>query len=255
VDPELEAVIFDVDGTIADTERHGHRVAFNLAFERLGLPYRWDEEEYGRLLETPGGEHRLRSYLTARGLPGEEAASLARDLHRLKQTIFLDLMRQGAAPLRAGIDRLLDELAAAGIRVAVATTAGRAWVGELLGTLLGPERAARFETVVTGEDVARRKPDPEVYLIVLERLGCAAGSTVAIEDSEAGVAAAKAAGLACLAVRNGYTLHHDLSLAGLVVEDIGGPGVPATVVANPHGIAVGPMVGVDTLRSLRAARP
>jgi HAD superfamily hydrolase (TIGR01509 family) len=162
-------------------------------------------------------------------------------------------MRQGAAPLRTGIDRLLDELAAAGIRVAVATTAGRTWVGELLGTLLGPERAARFETVVTGEDVARRKPDPEVYLIALDRLGCAAASAVAIEDSGVGVAAARAAGLACLAVRNGYTLHHDLSLAGLVVEDIGGPGVPATVVANPHGIAVGATVGVDTLRSLRAA--
>jgi len=249
----LEAVIFDVDGTIADTERHGHRVAFNLAFERLGLPHRWGEEEYGRLLETPGGEQRLRGYLTGQGLPAEEAASLARALHRLKQEIFLDLMRQGAAPLRAGVDRLLDELAAAAIRVAVATTAGRTWVGELLSTLLGPERAGRFETVVTGEDVAIRKPDPEVYLIALDRLGCAATAAVAIEDSEAGVAAARGAGLACLAVRNGYTLDHDLSRADLVVEDIGGPGVPATVVANPHGIDVGSMVGVDTLRSLRAA--
>ena len=255
MDPGLEAVIFDVDGTIADTERHGHRVAFNLAFERLGLPHRWGEEEYGRLLETPGGEHRLRGYLTGQGLPDEEAAGLAKELHRRKQEIFLDLMRQGAAPLRPGIERLLDELAAAAIRIAVATTAGRTWVGELLGTLLGPERAARFEAVVTAEDVARRKPDPEAYLIALDRLGCAAASAVAIEDSEAGVAAARAAGLACLAVRNGYTRHHDLSLAGLVVEDIGGPGVPATVVANPYGIAVGAMVGVDTLRSLRAATP
>jgi HAD superfamily hydrolase (TIGR01509 family) len=253
VHPALEAVIFDVDGTIADTERHGHRVAFNLAFERSGLPYRWGEEEYGRLLETPGGEHRLKGYLTAEGLTEERAAALARDLHRLKQAIFLDLMRQGAAPLRAGIDRLLDELAAAAIRVAVATTAGRTWVGELLTTLLGAGRAARFEAVVTGEDVVMRKPDPEVYLIALDRLGCAAASTVAIEDSEVGVAAARGAGLACLAVRNGYTLDHDFALADLVVEDIGGPGVPATVVANPHGIDVGHMIGVDTLRRLRAA--
>jgi HAD superfamily hydrolase (TIGR01509 family) len=249
----LEAVIFDVDGTIADTERHGHRVAFNLAFERLGLPYRWGEEAYGRLLETPGGEQRLKAYLGAQGLAEEQAAGLAKDVHRLKQAIFVDLMRRGAAPLRAGIDRLLDELAAAGIRVAVATTAGRTWVGELLTTLLGPGRAARFEAVVTGEDVAIRKPDPEVYLIALDRLGCAAASAVAIEDSEVGVAAAKGAGLACLAVRNGYTLHHDFVLADLVVEDIGGPGVPATVVANPHAIDVGPMVSVDTLRRLRAA--
>src|SRR2546425_12019 len=144
VDPELEAVIFDVDGTIADTERHGHRVAFNLAFERLGLPHRWGEEDYGRLLETPGGEHRLKGYLTAQGLAEERAAALAKDLHRLKQAIFLDLMRQGAAPLRPGIDRLLDELAAAAIRVAVATTAGRTWVGDLRTTLLGAGRGARF---------------------------------------------------------------------------------------------------------------
>src|SRR5439155_505245 len=144
----------------------------------------------GMQQEIPGGEHRLRWYLTAQGLPGEEAASLARNLHRLKQAIFLDLMRQGAAPLRAGIDRLLDELAAAAIRVAVATTAGRTWVGELLGTLLGPERAARFEAVGTSEHVARRKPDPEVYRIALDRLGCPAASALAIEDSKAGVAAA-----------------------------------------------------------------
>jgi HAD superfamily hydrolase (TIGR01509 family) len=253
LDPRLEAAIFDVDGTIADTERHGHRVAFNLAFERLGLPYHWGEEEYGRLLETPGGKHRLQGYLTAQGLAGDRAAGLANDLHRLKQEIFLDLMRQGAAPLRAGIERLLDELAAAAIRVAVATTAGRAWVGELLTTLLGPERADRFEAVVTGEDVAVRKPDPEVYLIALERLGCAATSAVAIEDSEVGVAAARGAGLACLAVRNGYTLHHDFALADLVVEEIGDPGVPTAVVANPHGLEIGTMVGVDTLRSLLAA--
>jgi HAD superfamily hydrolase (TIGR01509 family) len=253
VDGALEAVIFDVDGTIADTERHGHRVAFNLAFERLGLPYRWAEEEYGDLLETPGGEHRLKGYLTAQGLAEERAAALAKNLHRLKQAIFLDLIRQGAAPLRAGIERLLDELATAGIRVAVATTAGRSWVGELLTTLLGAERAARFEAVVTGEDVAFRKPDPEVYLIALDRLGCAPAAAVAIEDSAVGVAAAKGAGLACLAVRNGYTLHHDLALADLVVEEIGVPGVPATVVANPCGIDVGPVVGVETLRRLRAA--
>jgi len=251
----LRAVIFDVDGTIADTERFGHLVAFNLAFQRLGLPYRWSHEEYTGLLETPGGEQRLYRYLTAQGVAVDEAAPLARNLQRLKQEFFLDLMRQGAAPLRAGIDRLLDELAGAGVQVGVATTGGRIWVHELLTTLLGAERAGRFEAVVTGEDVAARKPDPEAYLIALDRLGCASVSGVAIEDSEVGVAAAKGAGLACLAVRNGFTLGHDFRLADLVVEDIGGPGVPATVVTNPHGIEVEPVVGVSTLRRLRAAVP
>ena len=244
----LEAVVFDVDGTIADTERHGHRVAFNRAFEQLGLPYRWEEEEYGRLLETPGGEQRLDAYLATKGIPTGERAALAKRLHHLKQGFFLDLMRQGAAPLRPGIDRLLDELAAEGVRVAVATTAGRTWVGTLLETLLGGQRAGRFEAVVTGEDVAVRKPDPEAYLIVLDRLGCDAGCAVAIEDSEAGVAAAKSTPMACLAVPNGYTVSHDFRQADLVVEDIGGPGVPATVVANPNGIEVEEVIGVETLR-------
>ena len=228
-------------------------MAFNLAFERLGLPHRWGEEDYGRLLEIPGGEHRLRWYLTAQGLPGEEAAGLARDLHRLKQELFLDLMRLGAAPLRPGVDRLLDELAAAGVRVAVATTAGSTWVVELLRTLLGAERAGRFVTVVTGEDVTFRKPDPEAYLIALDRLGCAASAAVAVEDSAVGVGAAKGAGLACLVVRNAYTLAHDFTRADLVVEDLGAAGQPATVVANPHGIDVGPVVGAETLRRLLAA--
>ena len=249
----LDAVVFDVDGTIADTERHGHRVAFNLAFERLGLPYRWDEDEYGALLETPGGEHRLRGYLAAHGIGDPDRSRLAAELHRTKQAIFLDLMRRGAAPLRPGIERLIDDLNAAGVKLGVATTAGRSWVGELLSTLLGSRRAAAFEVVITGEDVARRKPDPEAYLLALESLGCAAGASVAVEDSAAGVAAARAAGLACLAFRNGYTSGHDFGLADLVVDDLGGPGAPAVVVANPHGIDVEAAVGVATLTRLREA--
>jgi HAD superfamily hydrolase (TIGR01509 family) len=247
----LEAVILDVDGTIADTERHGHRVAFNLAFEGHGLPYRWDEEAYGELLAVPGGEHRLARYLESQGVGPHELADLARSLHRQKQELFLDLMRQGAAPLRPGIERLLDELAAEGIRVAIATTGGRTWVAELLSTLLGDERAGRFEAIVTGEDVKLGKPDPEVYRIVLDRLGCTPGVAVAVEDSGAGVGAAKAAGLACVAFRNQYTVSHDFTAADLVVDELGTRGgAQALVVRNPLGIDVGPAVGPDTLRRL-----
>lgn len=251
----LQAVIFDVDGTIADTERDGHRVAFNQAFQEHGLSWHWGEEEYGRLLAVPGGEQRLAGFLLGAGVEPPEATRLARSLHQRKQQLFLELMRQGAAPLRPGVARLLDELAAAGVPVAVATTAGRSWVVELLAHLLGGERAGRFVAVVTGEDVAVRKPDPEVYRLALDRLGCPPERAVAVEDSAVGVQAAKGAGLACLAVYNSYTCDHDFTGADLVVNTLGEPGDPglaARVRANPHGIEVEAAIGVATLRALTA---
>jgi HAD superfamily hydrolase (TIGR01509 family) len=262
----LEAVIFDVDGTIADTERHGHRVAFNRAFEQFGLPYRWDPERYGRLLELPGGQRRLERFLAGEGHPPDEAARLAADLHASKQQLFLSIVREGAIPLRSGIARLVDELLEAGIRLGIATTAGRVWVEELLALLLGQERSAAFGVIVTGEDVAQRKPDPEVYTLALAGLRCAPAAGLAIEDSQAGLQAAKGAGLACLVVRNAYTAGHDFAGADLVVDDLGdGPGLspaggeqepPVRVVANPHDLEVEPSIGVETLRRIwAAARP
>lgn len=249
----LQAVIFDVDGTIADTERDGHRVAFNQAFEAAGLPWRWDEEPYGRLLEVPGGQQRLEGFLRGCGVPPGEALALARALHQDKQARFIKLLQAGAVPLRPGVDRLLDELEATGVRVAIATTGGREWVCELLSVLLGPLRSARFEAVVTGEDVALRKPDPEVYTIALKRLGCEPAEALAIEDSEVGVLAAKYAGMTCLAVRNSYTVGHNLAGADLVVESLGDAGAPAVVVSNPYDIVVDPLLGAATLQRLHDA--
>lgn len=216
----LEAVIFDVDGTIAETERHGHRVAFNQSFVDHGLPYHWDPEPYGELLVQPGGERRLEKYLLAEGHPAAEAASLAASLQKRKQERFLAIVRDGRIPLRSGIVRLVDELVAAGIAVGVATTAGRVWVIELLELLLGEDRLAAFAVIVTGEDVSALKPHPEVYTTALAGLGCDAAHALAIEDSEVGMRSAKAAGLACLVVRNAYTSGHDFTGADLVVDDL-----------------------------------
>src|SRR5919205_3008429 len=148
----LEAVMFDVDGTIAETERDGHRVAFNRAFERYGLPDRWGVDEYGNLLDVSGGKERLRHYLGGRGMAAGDLDDLVPKLHAAKNEFCLELVRAGSIPLRPGIDRLLDELAAAGIRTAVATTGSRDWVLELLTVLLGPERAARLDPIVTRQD-------------------------------------------------------------------------------------------------------
>jgi HAD superfamily hydrolase (TIGR01509 family) len=229
----LEAVVFDVDGTIAETERDGHRIAFNLAFERYGLPDRWDVELYGRLLAVPGGKERLRHHLGGRGMAPDEIEDLVPQLHAAKNEVFLDLVRTGRIPVRQGIARLLDELAERGVRAAVATTGSRDWVVELISVLLGPVRLARLDPIVTRQDCRRLKPDPELYLLALDRLGTHPAKVVAVEDSALGLLAAKAAGLPCVVVRNGYTREHDFSGADLVVDDLGETGTPAPVVSDP----------------------
>lgn len=240
------AVVFDVDGTLVDSERHGHRPAFNDAFAEAGLPYRWSEDAYADLVAIPGGRRRIRTFLVEQGRPAEEADALAARLHQRKTEIFTDLATAGRIPPRPGVARLLDELADAGVPLAVATTGSRVWVAPLLDHLFG---LARFETVVAGDDVPALKPDPVVYREVLRRLGTAVGTVVVVEDSDAGVAAAVGAGLACLAVVNDYTAEQDCDGAALVVDGFGGPG-RVRVLEGPEDLLEGGMVTVATLGRL-----
>ncbi|HVL98720.1 MAG TPA: HAD-IA family hydrolase [Egibacteraceae bacterium] len=240
------AVVFDVDGTLVDSERHGHRVAFNAAFADAGLPHRWNEDRYGRLLAVPGGERRIREFLLGEGYPAPEAEELAARLHAHKTALFRDLAAQGRIPARPGTERLLDELAEAGTPVAVATTGSRAWVEPLLDRLFG---LSRFVTVVAGDDVPALKPAPAAYHAVLDRLGEPADAVVAIEDSANGVAAARKAGVACLAVVNDYTAGDDLEGAALVVDRFGEPG-RARVLAGPSDALERGAVTLGTLRRL-----
>ncbi len=213
--PLVEAVILDVDGTLADTERDGHRVAFNLAFEQLGLDHRWDVEAYGRLLEITGGQHRLHAYLEGEGMGEAERAELVPRLHARKNELFQELVAAGRIRPRPGVPELLDALERAGVRLAVATTGSRAWVEPLLAQLFG---AGRFSPVITGDEAPVRKPDPSAYHQALEGLDLPPRSVVAVEDSANGLVAARAAGLACVVVTNGYTAGHDLTGAALVVD-------------------------------------
>jgi len=196
----LAAVVFDVDGTLAETERDGHRPAFNRAFADFGLPYRWDEQTYGRLLAVTGGRRRIEGFLAEAGHP--DPVGVAADLHRAKTAHYIEWVRSGPLRCRPGVDTLIADLGRAGVRCAVATTGRQAWVGPLLDRLFG---CTSFEVVVTGDDVANLKPAPDAYLCALDRLDLPPDAVLAVEDSSPGLAAARAAGLPCLVVTNGYT--------------------------------------------------
>lgn len=219
----LAAVIFDVDGTLVDSERDGHRVAFNVAFENAGLPDRWDVATYGSLLPIAGGATRLAFWFQDKGRNPTEACRLAERLHANKTEIMRGLVEDGRVQARPGVHQLLDELDANGVPLHVATTGTRTWVEPLLNKVFGN----RFHTVVTGTEVNDLKPSPAVYLEVLRRTGVPANDTVAVEDSANGVNAAVAAGLRVVAAHNPYTQHDDLSGAALVVDELNDPDLVA----------------------------
>lgn len=203
----LAALLWDVDGTLAETERDGHRVAFNQAFAALGLPWRWDSARYGRLLRVTGGRERLLAAMAEEtGAPATEADrdALARELHRIKNDCYARLVREGGIELRPGVAALIGEARTEGLRQAVVTTTSRANVDALLGHHLGPAWAAHFDAVVCGEDVRAKKPDPQAHRRALAALGVSAPQALAIEDSGPGARAALAAGIPVVVTRSFY---------------------------------------------------
>lgn len=218
IDDRRVAVVFDVDGTLVDSERDGHRVAFNAAFAASGLPYRWNAEEYGRLLVIAGGRRRLAAFLEDRGHSASEAAALAERLHADKTERMRDLVAAGGITPRPGVTTLLSGLSAAGVTLAVATTGSRQWVDPLLSRLFGP---GAFAAAVTGSEVTALKPDPAAYAEVLRRLEVPAERALAVEDSANGLRAALAAGLRCVVVTNDYTRDQDFAGAAAVYPGFG----------------------------------
>lgn len=192
----LKAVLWDVDGTLADTEQHGHRRAFNLAFAQAGLPWHWDGPTYHDLLAVSGGRERIRHFLAQRQQPPLAEADLEA-LMAAKQRFYADLARDGQLPLRPGVKRLVAEVAARGWPQALVTTSSRSAVAALLSSQ-GAAWASAFAFWICGEDVAAKKPSPEGYQLALERLDLPAAAVLALEDSSQGLAAARAAALPCL---------------------------------------------------------
>jgi len=203
----LEAILWDVDGTLAETERDGHLVAFNAAFEELGIPWRWHEHCYGELLRVAGGFERLLFDMESQPLAPaslDERRALAQRIHELKNKRYGELVASGALPLRPGVRELFDDCVAAGVRMAIVTTTSHGNVGALLGAHIGPQWRERFAAVVSAEDAPIKKPDPQAYRVVLERLHTPAAATVAIEDSPAGLKAGSAVGIPVVITRSRY---------------------------------------------------
>jgi HAD superfamily hydrolase (TIGR01509 family) len=203
----LKAILWDVDGTLAETERDGHLVAMNAAFAELQVPWRWGEQRYGELLRVAGGLERLLFDMESQPLAPashDERAALAQRIHTLKNQRYKTLVASGALHLRPGVRELFDDCAANDVLMAIVTTTSAGNVGALLGAHLGEHWRDRFAAVVCAEDAPAKKPDPQAYRLVLERLQLPAGQTVAIEDSAMGLAAATAVGIPVVISRSRY---------------------------------------------------
>ena len=231
----LRALIWDVDGTLADTEEQGHRPAFNTAFAEAGLPWFWDAALYAQLLATTGGKERMLAWWQQRdpvaaAAPG--AAARIAKLHARKTAIYVASVQAGALALRPGVARLLQQARAQGVLLAIATTTTPDNVTALLQATLGAGSPAWFACIGAGDVVPHKKPAPDIYHWVLQRLGLPGADCVAIEDSGPGAAAALAAGLPTLVTRSRYS-QGDTMPAGLLaalladLDQLGEPGAPA----------------------------
>ena len=236
---KLELLIFDVDGTLADTERDGHRVAFNRAFKDAQLDWDWSVELYGKLLAVTGGKERIKYYLSnfnaAFNAPADLDGFVA-ELHKQKTSHYIKLMEEGAIPLRTGVERLLNEARQAGVRLAIATTTTPSNVSALLKNTLGSESESWFEIIAAGDIVPAKKPAPDIFTHVLKELNLSPDVCVVLEDSSNGVKSSTGAGLKTVVTVNGYTQNEDLSGAILILDNMGNPDDAFTVISgDAHG--------------------
>jgi len=228
----MRALLFDVDGTLADTES-AHRVAFNRAFAEAGLDWHWDEPLYTRLLEVSGGKERIMHFWRemrgdTKAIDTDAQADMVQRLHHLKTTYYERLVKDGAVQMRPGVLRLIESAKKEGLSLAIATTTSPANIEALMRSAIGPEWRHTFPVVEDAVTAPRKKPHPQAYLQALQRMGLAAIDCLAFEDSANGLQAARAADLPTIVTPNAFTAHHDFtgalrilpSLEGVTVADL-----------------------------------
>jgi len=222
----LQALLFDVDGTLADTERDGHRIAFNQAFNEAGLDWNWSVELYGKLLAVTGGKERILHYLDNFNTDFKRPAALAdyiAGLHKSKTKFYTKLLHSGAIPLRPGVLRILNEARAEKLRLAIVTTTTPANVSALLKNTLGSEGETWFEVIAAGDIVPAKKPASDIYDYTLREMNLSAEECMAFEDSENGIKASLAARLKTIITINAYTKEHDFNAASIILDCFGEP--------------------------------
>ena len=221
---QIKGVFFDQDGVIIDTERDGHRVSFNDTFKEFGFAFEWDVDEYHELLQVAGGKERMKHYYQTRGFGAEvkpqELDDLIARMHKRKTAVFIELIETGRLPLRPGIRRFMKEIVAAGLKIGVCTTSNEKAAQAVAHKILAD---IPFDFVLAGDVVKKKKPDPEIYNLGLQRTGLKPEECIVIEDSRNGVLAAKAAAMHVVATTNAYTEKEDLHEADIVVSCLGDP--------------------------------
>lgn len=234
---KLKAIIFDVDGTISETETHGHRAAFNRAFSIAGLNIELDIPTYRKYLKTGGGKERLRKLLSDFNpdINIFDNEDFIVYLHNLKISIYNEIALSGELSLRPGIKRIIAEASSEGMKLAIASTSNEKSVNILLDVLLGTELKKYFDIILAGEIVKKKKPDPEIYALAVAKLGMMPSECMSIEDSEIGVISSKAAGIRCIVTVSEYNEDDNFEVADLVVESLGEPySKPVKIISNPY---------------------
>jgi HAD superfamily hydrolase (TIGR01509 family) len=221
---KIKAVFFDQDGVIIDTERDGHRVSFNMTFKEFGFTDEWSVDYYHELLQIAGGKERMKHHLQTKGfskpVPPEQVDELIKDMHKRKTALFVELIETGKLPLRPGIHRFMKEAMDAGLKIGVCTTSNEQAAKAVTENILSD---IKFDIVLAGDVVSKKKPDPEIYNLALSKTGLTADEVIVVEDSKNGVLAGKAAGAHVVVTTNDYTEKEDVGSGDIIVTCLGDP--------------------------------